>query len=155
MNDRDAELMEAELQRLKPAQPPSALIERMLAARPAQPAPRWRLRLREMPGPEGWWPWLRWLAPVSAVGLVAFVSIRQIPLAINHPVTGINADAVHIRHKLVSAYDAVGELPGGEPVRFQVREWADSTVFHDSARGLVVERSQPRFEVIPVGFETY
>ena len=69
--------------------------------------------------------------------------------------TGINADDVQISHRLVSAYDAVGELPGGEAVRFRVREWTDSTVLHDSARGLVVERSKPRFEVTPVGFETY
>jgi len=155
MKDREQELMEAELQRLKPATPPPELMERMLAAVPKPPAPRLETRTWT-PHPTEWWlPWLRWLAPVSAIGLVAFVSLRQIPLALNHPVTGINADAVQISHKLVSAYDAVGELPGGEAVRFRVREWSDSTVMHDSARGLMVEQSKPRLEVIPVAFETY
>lgn len=155
MNGREHELMEAELQRLKPALPPPELIERMLAALPAPPSPCLQPRTRETWSMEWWLPWLRWLAPVSAIGLVAFVSLRQIPWALNHPGAGINADAVQIRHKLVSSYDAVGELPGGEPVRFRVREWADSTVFHDSSRGLMVEQSKPRFEVIPVKFETY
>jgi hypothetical protein len=155
MKDREQNLMEVELQRLKPATPPPELIERMLSAVPVPPSPRFETRAGT-PRPTEWWmPWLRWLAPVSAIGLVAFVSIRQIPLALNHPVTGINADAVQINHKLVSAYDAVGELPGGEAVRFRVREWSDSTVMHDSARGLVVEQSKPRLEVIPVAFETY
>ena len=155
MKDREPELMEVELRRLKPATPPSELIERMLAAVPAPCSPRLETRAGAPRSTEWWLPWLRWLAPVSAIGLVAFVSIRQIPLALNHPVTGINADAVQISHKLVSAYDAVGELPGGEAVRFRVREWNDSTVMHDSARGLVVEQSKPRLEVIPVAFETY
>ncbi len=155
MKDREQNLMEVELQRLKPATPPPELMERMLAALPAAPAPRLETRAGTPRPTEWWWPWLRWLAPVSAIVLVAFVSLRQIPLALNHPVTGINADAVQISHKLMSAYDAVGELPGGEAVRFRVREWSDSTVMHDSARGLVVEQSKPRLEVIPVAFETY
>lgn len=155
MKDREQELMEVELQRLKPATPPPELIERLLAAVPAPPVPRSETRAGASHTTEWWLPWLRWLAPVSAIGLVAFVSIRQIPLALNHPGTGINADAVQISHKLVSAYDAVGELPGGEAVRFRVREWSDSTVMHDSARGLVVEQSKPRLEIIPVAFETY
>jgi hypothetical protein len=155
MKDREQELMEVELQRLKPAMPPSELIERMLAGVPVPCSPRLETRTGAPRSTEWWMPWLRWLAPVSAIGLVTFVSIRQIPLALNHPVTGINADAVQISHKLVSAYDAVGELPGGEAVRFRVREWSDSTVMHDSARGLVVEQSKPRLEIIPVAFETY
>jgi hypothetical protein len=155
MKNREPELMEVELQRLKPATPPPELMERMLAAVPAPCSPRWETRSRTPRTTEWYWPWLRWLAPVSAIGLVAFASLRQIPLALNQPVTGINADAVQISHKLMSAYDAVGELPGGEAVRFRVREWSDSTVMHDSARGLVVEQSKPRLEVIPVAFETY
>ena len=154
MNEREHELMEAELQRLKPAKPPMELMERLLAAAPATPVPRPQSRARETRISEWWLPWLRWLAPISAVGLVAFVSIRQIPWAVNHS-GGINADDVQINHKLVSSYDAVGELPGGEPVRFRVREWSDSTVLHDSARGLVMEQNTPRLEVVPVAFETY
>jgi len=155
MKDRVHELMESELQRLKPAKPPTELIKRLLAALPASPSPRLQPDAREARLTQWWLPWLRWLAPVSAFGLVAFVSLRQLPWAINHPVTGINADDVQISHRLVSAYDAVGELPGGEAVRFRVREWTDSTMLRDSARGLMVEQSKPRFEVTPVEFETY
>lgn len=155
MKGSDPDLMAAELQRLKPARPPAEFIERMLAALPATPSPQPQPFRRAAWSLEWWMPWLRWLAPVSAVGLVTLLSLRQIPVALNHPGAGINADAVQIQHKLVSAYDAVGELPGGEPVRFRVREWADSTVMHDSTRGLVVEQSKPRFEVVPVEFVTY
>ena len=97
--------------------------------------------------------WLRWLAPVSAVGLVVFVSVYQFPWAIQSG--GLKADEVELNHRLVSSFDAVAELPDGEPVRFRVREWSDESVFHDSARGLVVERNTPRLEVVPVAFETY
>jgi len=155
MNEREHNLMEAELKQLKPARPPQDLIERMLVAMPVQPAPRAPRRGREAWSGEWWLPWLRWLAPVSAVGLVAFVSIRQIPWAVNHSSSGLNADDVEISHKLVSSFDAVGELPGGESVRFRVREWTDSTVLHDTARGLVVQQNTPRLEVIPVAFDTY
>lgn len=155
MNGSDPDLMAVELQRLKPARPPAELIDRLLAALPATPLPQPQPRWRATRNSQWWLPWLRWLAPVSAVGLVTLLSLRQVPLALNHPGAGMNADAVQIQHKLVSSYDAVGELPGGEPVRFRVREWADSTVMHDSARGLVVEQSKPRFEVTPVEFETY
>jgi len=155
MNDREREVMEVELRRCQPGQPPRELIERMLAAVPAPPSPRPQRRPIATRSTEWWWTWLRWLAPVSAVGLLAFVSVRQIPWALNHPLAGINADDVQISHKLVSSYDAVGELPGGESVRFRVREWSDSTMFQDSARGLMVEQSQPRLEVLPVRFETY
>jgi hypothetical protein len=152
MNEREHELMETELHRLKPAKPPTELMDRLWAAVPATPTPHPRARDRQLS--EWWLPWLRWLAPISAVGLVAFVSIRQIPWAVSHS-GEFNADDVQINHKLVSSFDAVGELPGGEPVRFRVREWSDSTVLHDSARGLVMEQNTPRLEVVPVAFETY
>jgi hypothetical protein len=159
MNDQDREAMkaelrmEAELRRTKPAKAPQEFMDRLLLAVPVTPAST--VEPRETRKREWWLPWLRWLAPVSAVGLITFVSIKQIPWAVNHSEDGINADDVRISHKLVSSFDAVGKLPGGEPVRFRVREWSDSTVLHDSTRGLVVERSTPRLEVIPVGFDTY
>jgi len=153
MNEREHELMEAELQRLKPAKPPQDLIERMLAAAPAQPSPRPQRRTQASRTIEWWLPWLRWLAPVSAVGLVVFVSVYQFPWAIRSE--ALKADDVQLNRKLIGSFDAVAELPDGQPVRFRVREWSDETVFHDSARGLVVERSTPRLEVVPVAFETY
>jgi hypothetical protein len=60
-----------------------------------------------------------------------------------------------IDRQLVSAFDAIAELPGGEPVRFHCRQWSDKMVFHDLDRGITVERSTPRLEIIPVRFETY
>ena len=155
MNEREHELIEAELQRLRPAQPPAGLIERLLAAVPTTTAtvPKSHPRPRESRLNEWWLPWLRWLAPVSAVGLVVFVSVYQFPWAIQGE--AFKADDVQLNRKLVSSFDAVAELPSGEPVRFRVREWSDETVFQDSARGLVVERSTPRMEVVPVAFETY
>jgi len=154
MNEREHDLMETELKRFKPAKPPLDLIERLLNAAPVTPVAKPARRARESARASEWWlPWLRWLAPVSAVGLVVFVSVYQFPWAVQgHALT---ADDVQLNSKLVSSFDAVAELPDGQPVRFRVREWSDETVFHDSARGLVVERSTPRMEVVPVAFETY
>jgi len=153
MNEREHNLMETELKRLKPAKAPQELIERMMAAVPAQPAPKPQRHEVEAKLNEWWLPWLRWLAPVSAVGLVVFVSVYQFPWAVQ--TDAFKADDVQLNRRLVSSFDAVAELPNGEPVRFRVREWSDETVFHDSARGLVVESSTPRMEVVPVAFETY
>jgi len=153
MNEREHNLMEAELQRLKPAKPPQALVERMMAAIPAATVPKPQRRPRESTLSEWWLQWLRWLAPVSAVGLVVFVSVYQFPWAVQSD--AFQADDVQLNHRLVSSFDAVAELADGQPVRFRVREWSDETVFHDSTRGLVVERSTPRMEVVPVAFETY
>ncbi len=155
MNNHEPELMEVELRRCKPARPPRELMERLLAVGPALPAARVQSRPPSMNLSEWWRAWRRWLAPISAFALVAVVSLRQFPWVVTPPVIGGNADNVQISHTLVSSYDAVGELPGGAPVRFRVREWADSTVLRDAARGLVVAQSKPRMEVVPVEFETY
>ena len=56
---------------------------------------------------------------------------------------------------MVASFDAVARLPGGEPVRFRCREWADDVVVRDPARGIVIERRTPRLEVVPVSIETY
>ena len=153
MNEREHDLLETELKRLKPAKSPQDLIERMMAAVPVTPEPKPRRRERQSALSEWWLPWLRWLAPVAAVGLVVFVSVYQFPWAVQSE--AFKANDVQLNRKLISSFDAVAELPNGEPVRFRVQEWSDETVFHDSARGLVVERSTPRMEVVPVAFETY
>ena len=154
MNEREHDQMERDLQRLKPAKSPQDFLDRMMAAIPVEPAPKPQGRVRESSWSGEWWlPWLRWLAPVSAVGLVVFVSVYQFPWAIHEG--GLKADEVQLNHKLVSSFDAVAELPTGEPVRFRVQEWSDESGFQDSARGLVVERSTPRMEVVPVAIETY
>ena len=67
----------------------------------------------------------------------------------------MKADDVKIDQRLVSSFDAVARLPGGEPVRFRCENWMDQMVLKDSSKGWVVNNRQPRFEVVPVGFETY
>ena len=153
MNEREHELMETELKRLKPAKAPQDFIERMMTGVPPTPTPKPQRRERTSELNEWWLPWLRWLAPVSAAGLVVFVSVYQFPWAVQSE--AFKADDVQLSRKLISSFDAVAELPNGEPVRFRVREWSDETVVHDSARGLVVESSTPRLEVVPIAFETY
>jgi hypothetical protein len=163
MNERDDQVFEAELQRLVPAQPPARLMARLTAALP-QPSP-----LHPQPStlnPEPPWRLLfRWLAPAAAAAtLVAALLfwLAKVPLGAPHdkPVTvarqaAPKADAVEIDRQLVALFDAVAQLPNGQPVRFRCREWTDEVVFRDPARGLVIESRTPRLEVVPVRFETY
>jgi hypothetical protein len=67
----------------------------------------------------------------------------------------LKADEVEIDQQLIVAFDAVARLPGGQPIRFRCREWADEVVLTDSAHGVVIEQRTPRLEVVPVSFETY
>jgi hypothetical protein len=67
----------------------------------------------------------------------------------------IKADDVEINQELVSSFDTVARLPGGEPVRFRCQKWMDQTVINDKARGLTIEQRTPRLEIVPVRFETY
>jgi DNA-directed RNA polymerase specialized sigma24 family protein len=67
----------------------------------------------------------------------------------------LEADDVEIDRRLITAFEAVATLPTGEPVRFRCSEWSDEVVLRDRARGVVIEQRTPRFEVVPVRFETY
>jgi hypothetical protein len=112
-----------------------------------------------------WWLVLRWIAPAAAVAaLIAAVLVWWPPSAglrsqAQPPVASSQAapkaEAIEIDQQLVALFDAVAELPGGQPVRFRCREWTDDVVVRDPARGLVIERRTPRLEVVPVRFETY
>ena len=81
-------------------------------------------------------------APASQTGIVAAAPL-------------LKADEVKIDQRLVSSFDAVARLPSGEPVRFRCENWMDEFVLSDKSRGVVVENRKPRFEVLPVGYETY
>jgi hypothetical protein len=175
MNDCDPELFEAELRKLTPARPPAELMARLAEANPANPdrvpAVSRRHRPRALPRPSAlnpqplWWLLLRWLAPAAAVAAVAAALLGWWPhakhgrphattvLAATHP--GPQANEVEIDRQLVALFDAVAQLPNGQPVRFRCREWADEVVLRDPARGLVIERRTPRLEVVPVSLETY
>ena len=159
MNDREHELFEAELRRLKPAEPPEELTTRlaaMLPGRSQQPA----TRVRPAQPPDGWWVLLRWLAP----GLAAVVAVAVMltpwtkqpsrPAAVNVS-SAPTTNNVEIDRQLVAAFDTVSQLPDGKPVRFRCREWMENVVLHDPAQGVVVEHRTPHFEIVPVGFEIY
>ena len=167
MNERDDQLFEAELQKLVPAPPPARLMARLTAALPKPST------LRSSATEDGstltpqppWWLLFRWLAPAAAAAACVAALLFWWPRAPlgappDKPVTvarkaAPKADAVEIDRQLVALFDAVAELPNGQPVRFRCREWADRVVLRDPARGLVIERSAPRLEVVPVSFETY
>jgi hypothetical protein len=65
------------------------------------------------------------------------------------------ADDVKIEHDLVSSFDTLARLPGGEPVRFRCNQWLDEVTFSNKAQGLVLQERTPRLEIVTVGFETY
>ena len=62
---------------------------------------------------------------------------------------------VRVDQELVSSYDVVAKLPGGEPVRFRCRKWRDQWSVTDTNRGVEIVQDNPRVEVVPVRFETY
>jgi hypothetical protein len=89
--------------------------------------------------------WFKYSHPITQHG-------RPLAVTVTPP---LKADSVQIDEQLVGAFDAVGRLPNGEPVRFHCREWMDNVVLRDKTRGVVIEQRTPRVEVVPVRFETY
>ena len=163
MNDGDPELLEAELRKLSPARPPAAFMAKLARARPV-PVP-------VLPQPSTLspqlpiLPLLRWLGLTAAGAAVAAALLvwwpskpeprppSSAPKVAAEP--ALKADDVEIDQQLVAAFDAVARLPGGQPIRFRCREWADEVVLTDTTRGIVIEQRTPRLEVVPVSFETY
>jgi hypothetical protein len=92
---------------------------------------------------------LFWLRPAAEIG-------KTTPQPrVTQAKTALKADNVEIDRQLLTSFDAVARLPGGEPVRFRCREWMDQLVVRDSSRGVVIEQRAPHLEIVPVGFETY
>jgi hypothetical protein len=161
VNEQEQERYEAELRRAAPARLPERLVARLQAAKPV-PAPARPALLNpavaRMPGRGVW----RWLAPGLAVALAVLLVSRadfnrgasagKKPLVAAYR---FNADDVQVDHDLVSSFEVVATLPGGEPVRFHCRKWQDQFVVIDTHRGVEIEQSAPRIEVVPVRFETY
>src|SRR5262249_21643654 len=165
MKSDNPESFETELQRLKPAKPPQELAVRLVNLAPARFTKQLQLSRKPKTSSSTWWWLLRWLAPgaiAASVGLGIWfrqasgsrnnLAHQAVALPIKTPV---KADDVEIDRQLLTAFDAVARLPGGEPVRFRCREWMDQVVLRDSARGVVIEQRTPRLEVVPVRFETY
>ncbi len=163
MSDPVLDPFEAELRGLPPAKLPADLLVRLAAARPTLRPARgngWRSVFRFA----AWPPRLRWLATATAAtaavaGLLLWRSLAP-GSGLDHraraatPST-LRPDAVEFNRQLVAAFDTVARLPSGEPVRFRCREWADAVVVRDSARGVQIEQRTPRWEIVPVRFETY
>ncbi len=170
MTDHELEAFEQQLRRTTPGKLPEDFAARLRVAEPKQMraesetitpsmADFWR-NLRRT---------LRWLIPATALTVAVMVAWQGSQPLVNRPASRaagslsstraagslIKADDVKINQQLVSSFDAVARLPNGEPVRFRCENWMDQVVVSDKARGLVVENSKPRVEVVPVGFETY
>jgi hypothetical protein len=160
MNEEEQRKMEAQLRQCFPARLPEQLMARIFAGQSCYQHQA-TLQPRNPAGLPGWFGVLRWLAP-AAVAVVIFMVWRKERLPTGKaeatrgkPVAALNANGVQLNEKLVSSFDAVAQLPSGEPVRFRVQKWQDNVVVKDKARGLLVSESAPRWEVVPVGFETY
>ncbi len=167
MNDNELAKFEAELKRLRPARLPESLEARLLEAQPAPCQPVFR---HKEPSPIGWFGglnvWLRWLAPVAAA-MVAGLWIWRgqlsgpespgssdvLPIAVFGP--ALKADDVQIDQQLISTFDAIGQLPSGEPVRVRCEEWVDDVTMRDIRTGLMVQKKTPRFEIVGVRYDTY
>ncbi len=161
MNENEQERFEAELRRARPALPPEQFLTRLLAAMPAAEPTR-RERHQQAAVAPVWWRVWWWLAPALAVAvgglLVVRENFRAVSIAEKAPLAatfGLKADDVQVDQELVSSFDVVATLPGGEPVRFHCRKWNDQLVVTDTNRGVEIEQDSPRVEVVPVRFETY
>ena len=162
----DPQQFETELKRLQPARVSEEVINRAiseLASPPTLPSPVTEKRFD--------WNWvrlLRWLVPASAAAAVTALCLgwlfkyqptarpevqnRQLTASAPRP---LKADKVEIDRKLVADFDAITRLPGGEPVRFRCEQWLERVRWRDSAKGVLVEQTTPRLEMVPVRFETY
>jgi hypothetical protein len=161
--------IETELKRLRPKAPPEDLVQRVLAVGHS--------RFREVRNSAEMrcdratatlsWSWLKgWLLPAGSVAalVIAAAILVRLPsakptgtsaMAAATPATAVLADDVLIERNLTASYDAIARLPDGVPVRLFCEEWEDRVRFRDSTSGVVIERSIPRLEVVPVSFETY
>lgn len=172
MTDREQKNFEAELQRFRPARPPIELTDRLREANPRSARPQVPSR-RSFQFSREFSFILRWLVPpaFAAASVVAITQFREdnpgvlaaapsaavsrSNLKAGPPSNSLKADDVRIDTALVSSFDAVGRLPGGEPVRFRCEQWMDQIVVSDKERGLVIENRKPRIEVAAVRYETY
>jgi len=155
MNDDEQKQFEAQLRQCSPARLPEQLMARIFTGQscvqtPAAPQPRNPAGLR------GWFEMLRWLAPAAAAAIVFAVWLMERPRN-DKPAPGaaVRADGVQLDQRLVSSFDAVAQLPSGQPIRFRVQKWQDQLALEDKERGLVVKESAPRWEVVPIRIETY
>ncbi|HEX5219631.1 MAG TPA: hypothetical protein VFZ59_08690 [Verrucomicrobiae bacterium] len=163
MSDHEQEKFEAQLRQLKPGKLPEDLVARIQDAVSSRPQTVITARQRATPG---FLQILRWLVPATAAVIVTTVlwqrqensgepGVSNVDLQGSVAATPLKPDNVQIGKELVSSFDAVATLPGGEPVRFRCQQWLTTVVVDDAKRGLLMESRTPRVVVVPVGFETY
>jgi hypothetical protein len=156
VNEDDLQRFEAELQHTVPARPPEDFMAQLRAARPGL-KPAARKPVRSASFLDEWRGMLRLLAPALSLVVAGLFVARATLATHNNSATkpGLKADDVQVNHELVSYFDVVATLPGGQPVRFRCRKTQDQWVATDKVRGVEIEESRPSVEVIPVRFETY
>jgi anti-sigma-K factor RskA len=160
MMQDEQERLEAGLRQIPPAAPPAELMARLRAATAtAQSKSQGTTRaVFHLPDFLSFW-------RMAGVGVSAAVTIL-LTLLLWRPemkpaktslasATGMDVNAVQVGHSLLASFDTVAQAPDGEPVRFRWREWEDNVVIHDDAHGVVVSKTVPRIEVVPVRIETY
>jgi hypothetical protein len=171
MNEPEVNRFEAELRSLRPARPSIASVDRVLE----QVSPRSSPRVEPAPRRE-LMNLLRWLIPAAAASVLVVTLMTaewspvntsaRLPTAAAAPdsvsgsethsnFAGLRADRVEIDRQLVAQFDTVAQLPDGQPLRVRCERWMDTIQLRDSSRGLVLERTAPRLEIVPIGFETY
>ena len=163
MMQEEHEQLETLLRQIPPATPPPDLMERLRVATAETPPVKRRAagqihRTFHWTGLFAGWRGLAVAVPASAMIVLAWLGLRLATVpdeARAAAVSGIKANAVQVDHSLVASFDTVAQLPGGVPVRFRCREWQDDVVIHDDTHGVVISKSTPRVEVMPVRFETY
>ncbi len=164
MNNRDHEFVEAELRRLKPAEPPKDFMARLAEIPRAAPAPPAR-HCESVSPANSWLHLLRWLAPATAVVALVLAALVWLPPRTDPEPGGpvpdqaarsvLKPDDVQIGRQWIAAYDALAQMPGGEPVRVRCQEWMDEVVLRDSARGVQIEQRTPRLEIVSVSLDTF
>jgi len=158
MTQDEQERLEATLRQVTPAAPPEEFVARLRAvAVHAQSRPaRGKMAFRWVNIFRGWRA-AAIVAPAAAM-ILLWLAFR-IPTAPENAAsprsTDMKANAVQVGHLLVASFDTVAQLPGEEPVRFRCKEWEDEVVVHDDAHGVVITKSTPRVEMVPVRYEIY
>jgi hypothetical protein len=163
VTEQEQKQFEAALRRTRPVELPEELRSRLLAAAPprkARSAPPWPA-LAVL----GWLRVLRLAVPAAAALVLAALLVWRNASPPKPPTSTaksgmvaaapLKADDVKIDQELVSSFDTLARLPGGEPVRFRCNQWVDQITLSNKAQGLVVQERTPRLEVVTVGFETY